>query len=74
MHFLVAEIPITIPENAGEIVETVKANPQLLAILIGIGVLTAALFVWGIMKHAIKAVIFGGVLSVGAWFWYFNIR
>ena len=66
--------PITIPERAEEIVETVKANPKLLAVLIGVGVLTAALFVWGIMKQAIKAVIFGGLLSAAAWFWYFNIR
>lgn len=74
MHSITAQIPITIPENAGEIVDTVKANPVLLAVLIGVGVLTAFLFVWGIMKSAIKAVIFGGLLSVGAWIWYFNIR
>ena len=74
MSFPLFQIPITIPENADEIIDTVKANPQLLAILIGVGVLTAALFVWGIMKHAIKAAIFGGILSVAAWFWYFNIR
>ena len=73
MRFLLAQIP-TISENAGQIVDQVKANPQLLAILIGVGVLTAMLFVWGIMKHAIKAAIIGGILSVGAWFWYFNIR
>jgi hypothetical protein len=73
MRFLFAQIP-TIPENAGEIVDKVKANPQLLAILIGVGVLTAVLFVWGIMKHAIKAAIIGGILSVAAWYWYFNIR
>jgi hypothetical protein len=73
MRFLLAQIP-TIPEIAGQIVDQVKANPQLLAILIGVGVLTAMLFVWGIMKHAIKAAIIGGILSVGAWFWYFNIR
>jgi len=73
MRFLLAQIP-TISENAGQIVDQVKANPQLLAILIGVGVLTAVLFVWGIMKHAIKAAIIGGILSVGAWFWYFNIR
>ena len=73
MRFLLAQIP-TIPEIAGQIVDQVKANPQLLAILIGVGVLTAMLFVWGIMKHAIKAAIFGGILSVAAWFWYFNIR
>lgn len=73
MRFLLAQIP-TIPEIAAQIVDQVKANPQLLAILIGVGVLTAVLFVWGIMKHAIKATIIGGILSVGAWFWYFNIR
>ena len=73
MRFLLAQIP-TIPEIARQIVDQVKANPQLLAILIGVGVLTAMLFVWGIMKHAIKAAIIGGILSVGAWFWYFNIR
>jgi hypothetical protein len=73
MRFLLAQIP-TISKNAGQIVDQVKANPQLLAILIGVGVLTAMLFVWGIMKHAIKAAIIGGILSVGAWFWYFNIR
>ena len=73
MHALWAQIP-TIPENAGEIVDTVKANPVLLAMLIGVGVITAFVFLWGIMKQGIKAAIFGGVLSVGAWYWYFNIR
>jgi hypothetical protein len=72
MRFLLAQIPL--PENAGEIVDTVKANPQLLAILIGVGILTAVLFVWSIMRHAIKAAIIGGILSVAAWYWYFNIR
>lgn len=68
------QIPITIRDNANEIIDTVKANPALLAVLIGVGVLTAFVFAWGIMKQAIKAIIFGGVLSVGAWIWYFNIR
>ena len=66
--------PITIPERAEEIVDTVKANPVLAAVLIGVGVLTLAVFVWGMMKQAVKAAIFGGVLSAVAWFWYFNIR
>jgi hypothetical protein len=74
MLHLFAQIPITVPERAEEIVDKVKANPTLLAILIGVGVLTAAVFVWGIMKQAIKAAIFGGVLSAAAWFWYFNVR
>jgi hypothetical protein len=79
MRFLLAQVPITIPpitipERAEEIVEQVKANPELAAILIGVGVLTAFVFVWGLMKHIVKAAVFGGVLSAIAWFWYFNIR
>lgn len=54
--------------------ETVKANPTLMAILIGVGVLTAVIFVWGLFKHAVKAAVIGGLLSAGAWYWYFNIR
>ncbi len=64
----------TIPKNAEEIIDTVKANPVLLAMLIGVGLLTAALFVWGLMKHVMKAAIFGGLLSFATWYWYFNIR
>ncbi|HLE38284.1 MAG TPA: hypothetical protein VJA44_01330 [Acidimicrobiia bacterium] len=71
---LLAQIPITVPDGTDEIVDQVKSNPVLLAILIGVGVLTAAVFVWGIMKQGIKAVIFGGLLSAAAWFWYFNVR
>lgn len=61
-------------EQGREALETVKAEPALLAILIGIGVLTAAIFVWGLFKHALKAAVIGGLLSFGAWYWYFNIR
>jgi hypothetical protein len=63
-----------IPSNAGQIVEQVKANPVLLGLLILIGLLTAFLFFWGIFKQTIKLAIFAGALSVGAWYWYFNIR
>jgi len=66
--------PITIPERAEAIVTTVKENPTLAAILLVVGLLTIALFFWGMMKQMFKAAIFGGVLSAIVWFWYFNIR
>ncbi len=66
--------PITIPERAEEIVETVKDNPTLAAILLVVGLLTIGLFLWGMMKQVMKAAIFGGLLSAIVWFWYFNIR
>lgn len=60
--------------RAGEIIDQVRANPELQRILIGVGIVTAAIFVFGILKHAVKAAVIGGILCVVAWFWYFNIR
>lgn len=71
---LLAQIPGDLPERAGEIADQVKANPVLLAMLIGVGIITAFVFLWGIARQAFKAAIFGGLLSAGAWYWYFNVR
>ena len=74
MLTVLAQIPDDLPERAGEIADQVRANPVLLAMLVGIGVITAFIFFWGIIKQAFKAAIFGGLLSAGAWYWYFNIK
>lgn len=71
---VIDRVPEDLRDRADEIVTTVKDNPQLAAILAAIGVLTAALFVWGLVKHVVKASVFGGLLSVGAWIWYFNVQ
>ena len=61
-------------ETVNQIVEAAKADPLLLAVLIGVGVITAGIFIWGITKQLFKAAIVAGLLSVGVWYWYFNIR
>lgn len=66
-------VPDEVTERAQEIADQVRANPTLLGILVVIGILTALIFVWGIVKNVIKAIIFGGAASVAAWIWYFNI-
>jgi hypothetical protein len=71
---ILAQLPDDLPDKAGQIVDQVKANPVLLAMLIGVGVLTAIIFLWGIVRQALKAVVFGGLLSAGAWYWYFSVR
>lgn len=67
-------VPEDVRERADEIIDTVKADPTLLAILIAVGVATLALFVWGLTKQVFRAAIFAGLASVGVWYWYFNIR
>ena len=68
------ELVDQLPGEIQQGIETVKANPTLMWVLVGIGALTALIFVFGIIRHAIKAGVIGAVLSVAAWIWYFNIR
>lgn len=68
------EILSQVPEEVGNMVDAAKDDPVLAGVLIGIGVITALVFVWGIVKNALKAAVIGALLSAGAWIWYFNIR
>lgn len=61
-------------EQGKEIIEAAKTDPAVLGVLIGVGVLTAGVFLWGLTKQVFKAALVAGVLSVGVWIWYFNIR
>ncbi len=72
--YQVGEIVDQLPEDVQQGIETVKANPVLMWTLVGVGALTALIFVAGFIKHAVKAAVIGAVLSVAAWIWYFNIR
>lgn len=67
-------IPEDVRDRADEIIDTVKADPTLLAILVVVGLLTFGIFVWGITKQVFKAAIFAGLASAGIWYWYFNVR
>lgn len=71
---IVDRVPEDVRDRVGEIAETVEADPVLAAILIGVGVVTALIFFWGVVKQAFKAAFVGAILSAGAWYWYFNIR
>jgi hypothetical protein len=73
LHFL-QTLRDEVVDRADEIVDTVKANPVLLAVLAVIGVITALVFLFGVVRQAFKAALFGGLLSAGAWYWYFSIR
>ena len=71
---LVERIPDDLRERGAEIVAEVQANPALLAILVVIGVVSAIIFFWGVIKQLFKAALFAGIASAGAWYWFFNIR
>lgn len=67
-------VPDEVKDRADDIIQTVKADPTLLTILIVVGVVTLGLFVWGMTKQVFKAALFAGLASAGVWYWYFNVR
>ena len=79
---VIDKIPETVvdqlPEGVADripdgLLESASANPVLSVILIGIGVLAVAIFLYGIVKSAFKAAFFAAVVGGAAWYWYFNI-
>jgi hypothetical protein len=63
-----------IVDQGRQVVEAAKDDPVLAGVLIGIGVITAGIVVFGLIKQLFKAAFVAALLSAGAWFWYFNIR
>lgn len=68
------EISQQVGDHLGQVVDQAKADPALLGILIAVGGITAVVFLWGLVKQVFKAALVAGLLSAGAWYWYFNIR
>ncbi len=54
------------------LVEFASTNTGFAAFLAVVGVLAVVGFVWGIVKSALKAVVFFGVVGAGAWFLFFQ--
>lgn len=67
-------LPDSMSDVAGEVIDQVRGNPALMRALIGIGVVTAGVFVFGVVKHAVKAALIGGLLSASAWWWFVSMR
>lgn len=70
---VVDRLPDTVVDRIpSQFIESASANPALTAILVLVGLVSIAGFVYGIAKSAFKAALFFGVVAAGAWYWYFN--
>ena len=58
-----------IPEG---LVEAAAANSTFTKVLLVIGVLAVIAFVFGVIKSAVKWMIYSAVLGVGAWYFFFQ--
>jgi len=55
-----------------EFLDVASSNPVFTAVLVIVGIVAVAGFMFGVAKSAFKAALFFGVVAAGAWFWVFN--
>ena len=66
-------LPDTVVDRIpSEYLDVAGSNPALTAVLVIVGILAIAGFMYGVAKSAFKAALFFGIVAAGAWFWFFN--
>ncbi len=58
-----------IPEG---LLEAASSNPAFTRVLLVIGIIAVIGFVWGVVKSAVKWMIYSAILGVGAWYLFFQ--
>lgn len=58
-----------IPEG---LIEAAAANTAFTKVLLVIGVLAVIAFIFGVIKSAVKWMIYSAILGVGAWYFFFQ--
>lgn len=54
------------------LVEAASSNPTFAVVLLAIGVIAAIMFVLGVLKSAVKWMLYSAVIGVGAWYLFFQ--
>lgn len=55
-----------------EFLDVAGSNPVFTAVLVIVGIVAVAGFLYGVAKSAFKASLFFGLIAAGAWYWVFN--
>ena len=71
---VVSELPASIQDKIPEgLLEAASSNPALARVLLVIGVLAVLGFVFGVVKSAVKWMIYSAILGVAAWYFFFQV-
>lgn len=66
---LPASIQDKIPDG---LLEAASSNPALTRVLLAIGIIAAIGFVFGVIKRAVKWMIYSALVGVAAWYFFFQ--
>jgi hypothetical protein len=70
---IVDQLPEAIQDNIPEgLLEAASSNPAFTKVLLAIGVLAAVGFVFGVVKSAVKWMLYSAILGVAAWYFFFQ--
>jgi hypothetical protein len=70
---IVDSLPDAIQDQIPEgLLEAASSNPTFTKVLLAIGVIAVIGFVFGVVKSAVKWMIYSAILGVGAWYLFFQ--
>ena len=71
---VVDSLPDAIQDKVPEgLMEAASSNPTFTKVLLVIGILAVLGFIFGVVKSAIKWMIYSAILGVAAWYWFFQM-
>ena len=70
---IVTQLPDAIQDKIPEgLLEAASSNSTFTKVLLAIGVLAVIAFIFGVIKSAVKWMIYSAILGVGAWYFFFQ--
>jgi cation transport regulator ChaB len=71
---VVAELPNSLQDRIPEgLLEAASSNPTFTKVLLVIGVLAVIGFIFGVIKSAVKWMLYSAILGVAAWYFFFQM-
>lgn len=70
---IVDSLPASIQDKIPDgLLEAASSNPALTNVLLAIGVLAVIGFIFGVIKSAVKWMIYSAIVGVAAWYFFFQ--
>ena len=71
---VVAELPQSVQDKIPEgLLEAASSNPTLTKVLLVIGVLAVIGFIFGVIRSAVKWMLYSAIVGVAAWYFFFQM-
>ena len=71
---VVSELPQSVQDKLPEgLLEAASSNPTFTKVLLAIGVLAVIGFIFGVIRSAVKWMLYSAIVGVAAWYFFFQL-